>query len=563
MFSIHKPQTTNEEKTMTLFTNLDNTKIDSIVGLMQSSNHRYKPAFGRNTEAAFKSNDLTLKIVACARFLIRWQNELNDCKNDPYCFVLFYHDQFEEYSASQKTLDKLKRKLSRLFFEGLDSKPKQAFIIKAAGTFNLKHSAPHYVEHMFRYHGDDAFCLQLIGECIGVHPNSPAIPPDNMVQLYADPNGRPINPRHILAVGSAAEHFPLASNTWGYRDQPKSSWFRYSEYKARATSERRKQFKGDNRGLYKTCYWDNVVEMSHFRENIVNAKKYAGNPIGNCWERSLHVFHRLAKQRKFDPLAQVNLVPGDHWFDTCDENLLDAWNGPRLYPEKLKEKLLYDYKRAIDLKDGSPVLAPYHPNQKINVNAYTLYPLEAFKKDSTTNHLYLVELLKQFHQIPAHQRQEKMIKALEIVQFIEQKLPLYPYVDGAVNELYDQMLYLTKKERRNGLKPPPLPAKDRCLINEALQNLDLHALREHLQNKEKPDSLTIFHAMKACLRASDISFLKEINDVGIPIPVQSTPFTFLFDRDPASAIMKLAKKLSIDSKGMDLTNYCNQILQNR
>lgn len=548
---------------MTLFTNLDTARVNSVVRLVQSSNSRYKPAFLRSTEASFQSNDLTLKIVACVQFLIRWQNDLDDCKSDPYCFVLFHHDQFEEYAASQRTLNKLKRKLSRLFFEGLDPEQRTTFINKAAAKFHLDSAAPQYVEHMFRHQGDDAFCLEMMGDCMKTHLNVPVAMPDKIVARYQDSSHPAAHPRLALAVGSAAEHFPLASNTWNYPDQPKNSWSNnYSEDKAHAVIDRRNQFQGDNRAFYQISYWDNVVERSRFRENILSAKILAGNPLGNCGERSLHVFHRLSKQRKFDSLSRVMLVPGDHLFVISDKEILDAWEGAKIYPEELKGKLLHDYK-GMDAKKGRPVLELYDSKQEISVIAYNLYPLEAFKKDSTTKHFNLIELLKQFHQIPKQQRQEKMIKALEIIQFIEQKLPLYPYIDPAVNELYDQMLYLTKKERKNGLKPPPLPAKDRCLINEALQNLDLRALGDHLKNKEKPDSLTIFHAMKACLKGNDSSFLMEIEEAGIQIPVEATPFTFFFDRDPVKGIKELAKKLSTDSNGMDITILCDQILQKR
>jgi hypothetical protein len=549
---------------MTLFTHLDKARVDSIVDLMQSSNSRYKPSFSSSTEIALKSDDLILKIVACVDSLIQWQNELKDCQNDPDCKVLFNHDQYEQYAASQGTLNKLKRKLSRAFFEGLDPQQKEIFINKIAAKYKFQ-AASLRIEHMFRYQGDDDFCLEMMGQCMNSHLNSPIITlTENPVSiiLHPDSNHSRPNLHHILAVASAAEHYPLASNTFGYRGQPKNAWSNnYSVDKANAILARRDQFKGDNKGLQKTTYWDKAVNMSQFKQNIQTAKKFDGNPIANCWERSLHVFHRITKRRQFDSLSRVKLAPGDHWFAICDGNVLDAWNGARIYPEALKEKLLYDY-RGFNINDGRPVVTLYEPTQKISVNAYNLYPLEAFKKDSTTKHLPLIELLNQFHQIPNQQQQDKMIKALEIIQFIEQKLPLYPYIDPAVNELYDQMFYLTKKVRKNGLKLPSLPDKDRCLINEALQNLDLSALYQHLKNKEKPDALTIFHAMKACLRSNNTDFLRAIASAGIQIPVEATPFTQFFDSDPAKAIITLAKNLYIAS-GQDFMIYCEQILQNR
>src|SRR5262249_51837130 len=137
------------------------------------------------------------------------------------------------------------------------------------------------------------------------------------------------------------------------------------------------------------------------------------------------------------------------------------------------------------------------------------------------------------------------------------------FIDPAVHELHDQMLYLTKKARKNGLKPPAQPESGRCLINEALQDLDLAALQHHLQENKKADSLTIFHAMKACLRAGDLRFLRELAHAGIHIPIEKSSFTFFFDRDPVKAIRILASKLSAKNGILNFTGYCHQILRNQ
>jgi len=251
-------------------------------------------------------------------------------------------------------------------------------------------------------------------------------------------------------------------------------------------------------------------------------------------------------------------VPGDHYFVigqdpvTHQSHVLESWNGAKIYAHQQIEEELYDYGKTFSLKNGKPHIKKCDPStQKIQVSAYSIYPLEAFKDNSITQDSNLIQLLREFHQISGLQRQIKMKKAVEIIYFIETQMPLHPYIDPAVHELYDQMLYLTKKERKQGLKYDPPACAGRCLVNEALQNLDLPALRKHLRENKAMDSLTLLHAIKASLRADDLKFLTLVVDAGVPI--EKNGFMDHFHEDPQQAITRIAVKLSAENGSLDLT----------
>ena len=150
---------------------------------------------------------------------------------------------------------------------------------------------------------------------------------------------------------------------------------------------------------------------------------------------------------------------------------------------------------------------------------------------------------------------------MEIVRFIENEMPLYEYTDPAVHELYDQMVYLTKKERKSGLTLPPLNAKDRCLVNEALQNLDLHSLQKHLKDNQPMNGTTFFHAIKASLRANNLQFLHAV--VAANVPISASSLTTVYHSNTAKAITQLAERLYKASSVLDLRPLCHKAILNR
>jgi hypothetical protein len=256
--------------------------------------------------------------------------------------------------------------------------------------------------------------------------------------------------------------------------------------------------------------------------------------------------------------------PADHVFVIFESLLdrrscvLDAWNGARVYPNKDEYLEGYAGTKALD---GAANVVKFDPTlQHIHIKTCSIFPVEIFKKMSRTQHIALIELLKEFQETPKEHYQEKMLVAMEIVRFIENRMPLYEYTDPAVHELYDQMVYLTKKERKKGLTLPSLNEKGRCLVNEALQNLDLPGLENHLRENQPMDGVTLFHAIKASLRANNIQFLEAV--VNANVPIKPSFLNNVYDSNPKEAIIQLANLLYKRTQALDLRPLCMEAVQN-
>lgn len=549
---------------MTIFCNVNKNKLDLFVEQIQSGRFNRQPALQERTRSIFKSEETPLKAVACAQFLIQWQNNLDEQTTDPSCKILFDATAFEQFSQSQRALNKLKRKFSRLVIQDMPLDQQESLLKESTDKLKVRFTNVSVLQHLFQFQGEDAICLEMLGLYANHRLKLPHRPMKELVALYGDANYQ--HDAHVvLAVASTVEHVPFSSNTWGFPGQVSWPSAAFTEEKASAVVQRRVEFSSKSPPVIgKTTPWSKVVPATRFANIIHNSKYMDGSPVGNCGERSMRIFRQLAKQRRFDCFARLYLNPGDHWFNShigagrSQLAFADAWNGAKIYPEKYLKALLKDY-LGINFENGKPYIQPYNENaQKILLDSYNIYPLVVFKSSSKTKHPFLCALLEEFHQIPGEKRKEKMLKALEIIRMIEHRMPLYEYIDPAVNELYDQMMYLTKKERKNGLKYSPPNGTPQCLINEALQNLDLNALRAHINDGEMADGLTILHAIKAALRADDIRFLKEVVDAGVPI--EKNTFTAYFHHDADKAIQQLASELSSAANMPDLALYCNQAL---
>ncbi len=555
---------------MSIFNQVNVEGLNKFIALMQSHGAiAMQPIFTDDVKAIFNSNDSVSKAEMCARRLIDWQNNLNRTKNNPNCAILFDKNIFNEFINSQKILNKLKRKFSKLLIADMTLPHREMLTEEASQSLGTQFKDVMLISHLFEHYGDDAICLKLIA-VHAKHRLDAEFPKRGESVILGDGSSRyRVNARLILPVLSAAEHFDLASNAWGYQGQQISPLTAYATNKDDAVRSRLSEVRKLGWLKFPQSPWDLVLGRSEFTRAIQFAKFFDGCPIGNCAERSDYKFRKIVKQRQFDLVLEAEFQPSrpaDHVFvifvslSNQWSYVLDAWNGARVYANKDKDKYLEGY-AGTKARDGTANVVKFDPNlQHIHIKTFSIFPVETFKKMSRTQHIALIELLKEFHQTPKEHYQEKMLKAMEIVLFIENRMPLYEYTDPAVHELYDQMVYLTKKERKKGLALPPLNDKVRCLVNEALQNLDLPSLEKHLRDNQPMDSVTLFHAIKASLRANNIQFLQAV--VNANVPIKPSFLTNVYDSNPREAIIQLANLFYKRTQSLDLRPLCMEAVQN-
>lgn len=547
---------------MSIFNHVSPDKLNVFVALMQSAT-AFPSILSDQHKAISKEDDTAAKAQMCAGLLIQWQNHLNRAKNNPELPIIYNKNTFEQYVLSQKSLNQLKRKFTRLFIEGMPISQCEMLAKEAVKHLGMPSAESSLISDLFNYHGADAVCLELLAPYANRRLDPPVFPRNKMISLLSDDPSYRVDMRLSLAVSSASEHFCIAPNTWGYEHQESSLFTEFTVGKGIAAIARTNEHRNRNQLKSNQSPWEQVVKPSAFVECMHYAKATDGSYLGTCTERADHIFRLLAKRRDFSIILRAGLKPGDHVFvisqDPNQHDFLDGWNGAKIYAAKDKGKYLYDY-AGVNISDGKPWLKPFVPggSQKIMVGARSVFSLETFKQVSTTKHSQLIDLLHAFHQIPNLQRKEKMLKAMEITRFIENKMPLYEFIDPPVHELYDQMVYLTKKERKRGLALPPLNDNDRCLVNEALQNLDLLGLQKHLKENKLMDGVTFLHAIKASLRANNIQFLMEVVDAKVPI--EASPLTDFYQSKPPEAIMKLVDKLYETTQAMDFRPLCKKAI---
>jgi hypothetical protein len=556
---------------MSIFNEVNQDGINAFIALMQSDGViAMQPIPTDEDKVIFNSGDTVSKAERCAQLLIQWQNNLNESKANPISMTLFNKKKFNLFIKSQKTLNKLKRKFTKLLIANMAFPQREMLTKEAANRLGLPTNDVMLISHLFQHYGDDSLCLELIAPYAKHHLNASIYPKGKLISFGDGSDGYQISNRLIFPVSSAAEHFPLAANAWGYRGQEISAMTAYAPNKADAVKARLTEMRNRSLAESPQSPWESVLQRSDFTRAVQLAKFFDGCPIGNCSELTDYKFRKIVKQRQFDLVLEAEFQPNqpaDHvWIISEDpvyqgRHILDAWNGPKIYAEKDTEKYLEGYV-STNINDGTANLVKFDPKlHHVKTTACSIFPLEEFKRNSKTKHLYLIQLLKEFHEIPKQQYKEKMLKGMEIVRFIENRMPLYEYTDPAVHELYDQMVYLTKKEKKRGLALPPLNEKERCLVNEALQNLDLPGLENHLKQNQPMDSITIYHAIKASLRANNIQFLKAVVDG--KVPMKSSSLTTFYHSKPEKAITLLADRLYKASNALDLRPLCKKATMNR
>ncbi|HSX13055.1 MAG TPA: hypothetical protein VLE96_01360, partial [Chlamydiales bacterium] len=491
----------------------------------------------------------TAKANLLFKKIIDWQNALYEQRNEKDCKIIYDEDEFIAYSDSQYSLNKIKRKFNKAFLEGLGPSQKKALaeeiLIKKGLSVNKKNMT--MARYAINHFGYSELCLDFFSEFIGHKLNSPIRP---LAELVDVKHTKGVSHHFIMTVASTAAQAPLASNASKYRGQEKTP---ITDFCEKAWESIVDQLEGERAAkkielnyMLRKNRWTTRLGMSNFRKVIENAKMLDESIIKNCGERADSIFYAIARERDFTVGKRCSIKEnphsksprkGDHVFVISNGRVLDAWNGARIYRESEIKLYLNDY---FDVSsNGKACLRQFSPKkQMIQASAYTIYPCDAFEKDSVTKHPHLIQLLKQFHDLS--DRNEKMLKALEIVSFIENRMPLYEFYDKAVHELYDQMVYLTKKERKKGLKFTPRNPSP-CRINEALINLDKGALKKCISENERMNKLTIFHALKATLRSNDPEFYDLVSNANPPI--ETSLLTKIVDQDPLVALEKISERL--------------------
>ncbi len=226
---------------MGIFCNVNQNKLNLIVEKIPSCQFSYQPILLEAAKSIFQSNETTLKAVACAQFLIQWQNNLDEQITDSNPRIFFDENAFDRFTQSQRALNKLKRKFSRLVIHDMPLDQRESLLRETADKLKVQLPDVSVLEHLFYFQGDDRICLEMLGLYANHRLKLPHRPPGQLVTLYGDANYRP-DARVVMAVASTVEHFPFASNTWGFPGQESWPSTAFTKQKGRALVSRRAEF---------------------------------------------------------------------------------------------------------------------------------------------------------------------------------------------------------------------------------------------------------------------------------------------------------------------------------
>ena len=525
----------------------------------------------QNEKKISVSNNNEEKTHLLFKKIVEWQSSLNEARLDPQSQVRIL-ENLSEYTAitdSQLAVNKLKRKFNKLFLENLLDADKEILAKKLLENFHKPCTKAHvaFSNFVIENFGYDENCFKFFSQYMGYPLVFPAKPLNKILNLtYLDPNEPDLPLQFTMATASVAVRAPISSNAWNYPNQEDSSFAQYSQKAMdaafRCSNETDTRQEGIINKIESRSFWSKKLQLSDFRYRMVYSKLANGDLIQNCGRRSFQLFFDLTRKRTFDTIAFCSIEKrkkaassqeGDHEFiiaRSADDPrwfILDAWNGAKLFRLKDRELHLRDLIGNVDDK-GNVTTKPFNPKtQLIRGETYNIYPLDKFERESIFKNPDLIQLLKEFHEISTSKRQEKMLKALQIITFIEDKSPLFEMYDGAIHDLYDQMMYLTAKERKKGLKYTPTNSEKLCPLNQALKDLDKTALKKILSQKRERitmTSCTILHAIKAAMLSEDMEFYEMVEK--IQPPILPLPIFIQFDSAPEIGLKKLTEELFED-----------------
>jgi hypothetical protein len=559
---------------MSTFSHINSVRLDGLLNSIAKDCHLYKPLLSKHENEILASSNADAKAQLLFKTIVNWQSSLNEARISPNSqnVILENARTYASLTDSQNAVNKFKRKFNKLFLDGLSDSDKHKLAEKLTERFN-KPCTKKYLDFsifVIENFGYDENCFRFFSQYMGHQLVFPAKTTKEILNLaYFDPDEPDLPLQFTMAVASVAARAPLSSNDWNYPSQENSPFTQYSIPMWYVVKERREEAEVKNRAiLYKSIsrsFWSQKLKFSNFKTVMTLAKLQNGELIQNCTERSTQLFYNLTRKRTFDTIAYCSIqskeeADEDESQEGCDHIFisaesaddprrfhLDAWNGAKLYPADKHELYLQDYIATED-DDGSAITELFNPKtQYINAETFNIYPLDAFEHDSFSKHPGLIQLLKEFHEISTVDRESKMLKALQIITFIENKMPLFEIYDGAVHDLYDQMMYLTAKERKKGLQYTPNESERLCPINQALKDLDKTALKKLVSGKKeriKMTSSTILHAIKAAMISEDMEFYEMV--AKIKPPILPLPIFIRFDKSPSIGLEKLTEEMFKD-----------------
>jgi hypothetical protein len=498
-------------------------RMDQFTGIKYPSKVNGDVRFAKGTE-----NSQT-KVSLCFLALFAWQHETDFIKYLRSNSLLSADSTYyNAYLESRQELRSVRKRLSQLVIHSLDPVDQKKLGEKVARTWCARMRIPlredqedAFGQSLLRFSADDPLCCISIAEAGGLpYPYSYQDPFDPGIAVHRREGDELPDPLLIAAVGSVAKRIPIAPNCWRSY-QPAISLTTFSPEKW-LHAER---LLGEYRGRSNIQYLSKGISSLFIFERICgkNAREVL---VGLCDEYVHLLFRELIKKRRVDwKIDKCAIRGGSHTFilvtitrgNNIQSYILDAWNGGKIFPFEFRHIFLQDW-RGMNPADGTPILAPFDPaSQQIHVTTSNFSSPEEFQQRSTMPLPQIVQLLEEFEQ-PFTERASKMQIASTLIRTIEE-LPLstlYLFWNPALQDLLEQMRYLTKKERIPVVEQR-IDSIDAYLINTALKNRDLEALKRHLQSNERSDAYTFLYALDAASRTQNMAFLRLIVEKGVRV----------------------------------------------
>jgi hypothetical protein len=504
---------------MGLLNNIDQHGLnDLLIEMDRFQGLKYLSDVDSTVQLALCSDNGQRKAKLCFQALAAWWSSNDVDKYSQSETLLATENNYRLYIDSQRTLCSFRKRFNQLVIKSLDPSTQKKIGRKVAEIWQFvtgislsKRQNRVLGESMLKLHTADPLCF--IGLACATHleplPYREAFIPPISILTKIDS----LDSSLIAALYATIQQIPLASNCWHYH-QPEipltapspqkicNASLRLAERRARASTQ---------------CLWVD----SPFISTRLRGKNARGSLVGNCHERAAHLFNELIKERRVDwKIDLCVLRGGDHAFILIRNALLrwyllEAWNGAKIYPSDQIPAHLQNYCGVG--QDGTPTLSPFDPkSHQIYVLTSNFYSRQEFEKRSTMPLFTIASLLEDFHALPPTERDAKMQRASTLISTI-QALPFLKtslLYNLALQELLEQMLYLTKKERIVVVKQKVCPINP---INAALDNGDLETLKRHLKADEKADAQTLIYAMDAASRTQNMAFLRLIVEKDVKV----------------------------------------------
>ena|SRR5579871_3616108 len=152
--------------------NFDLAGLDSLFSYFRNSNCIYKPLLTNKEKTIAHSQNISSKAHLLFKKIIDWQNELAKRRIDPGSQVIYSHGEYTAFVASQKALNKLKRKFNKLFLENLTPSQKEEMAKKQLRKMHepVNPSTIEYMQYQIENFGYNDVCLKVFANhFVGYH----------------------------------------------------------------------------------------------------------------------------------------------------------------------------------------------------------------------------------------------------------------------------------------------------------------------------------------------------------------------------------------------------------